>query len=1076
MKKFTFLLVVIINFIMIPSLMVKAQITTSSMNGVVYGSKGETLPGATVVAIHQPTGSKFGTTTDANGNFRISNMNIGGPYNITVTFVGYGNFEKNDAYLSLGQTFKLNVNLKEQAVSIQGVEISAKKNDIFDGNRTGAETYVGSNEINTMPTITRDLQDFTKLTPQASLVGGGVSVAGVNNRYNSIFIDGAVNNDVFGLTSSGTNGGQTGIAPISIDAIEQFQIAVAPYDVKLGGFSGAGINAVTKSGTNEYHGSAYYYLRNENFAGKSPDTLRKKLDPFTAKTYGVTVGGPIIKNKLFFFFNVEQQRDETPNPYDFGSYTGNMKNKRDSLNMVISRLKEVYKYDPGTFENPVRETNSDKFLIRFDYNINKNHRLTLRHSYTKGVSIYPYDRSSTNQIVFYNNWVNFESITNSTSLELKSSFGNKYSNSFITGYTTVRDDRNQMGDRFPFIKITDGSGSIIFGSERYSSANQLNQDVFTITDNFEIYKGKHTITVGTHNEFYKMYNLYIRDNYGNYNYSSVLAFLQNNNATYSRSYSLVDDITGDGTAAAADFKAMQLGFYVQDEYDVNNKLKITGGIRLDIPMFNDNPIAINNFDSTITKITAAGYDLKGAQSGKMPKSQLMISPRVGFNYDVFGNNKTQLRGGIGIFTSRVPLVWPAGAYTNCGMIIGGISNQSAQLRPNWNDQYTAQDFNITIKKPSGELNLFSKDFKFPQVLRTSMAVDQKLPWWGLIATAELMYTKTLNNILYENVNIKPSVKKLTGTPDNRPIFQGGSSPNLIENTYTGIYLASNTNEGYSYNATIQIQKPNDKGFSGSIAYTLGHSKGLIDGTSSQNSSQWRYMPNVRGRNDLDLAFSNFDLGSRIVAYISYRKEYKKFFATSVSLYYNGQSGSRYSYVYEANASGYDISNQDRYNPQDLIYVPASASEINFRTYTANGHTYTAAEQWTQLEQFINNDDYLKNRKGQYAERNGARMPFEHTFDFKVMQDFFVFVKGKKNTIQLSFDIFNIGNLLNSDWGRKYYITNGYYPLIKFEGYKADGTTPEFTFRKTSNTDVKSVSDSGIGSSRWFAQFGVKYIF
>ncbi len=1049
---------------------VKAQLTTSSMNGVVYGTNNETLPGATVVAVHNPTGSKFATTTDMKGFFRMANMNVGGPYTITVTFVGFKENLTNNIYLSLGQAFKLSVKMAEKSTVLTGVEVTARKNDIFDGNRTGAETYIGANEIKAMPSISRDLSDFTRLTPQASNYGGGVSVAGVNNRYNSIFIDGAVNNDVFGLTSSGTNGGQTGISPISMDAIEQFQVSVAPYDIKQSGFAGAGINAVTKSGTNEFKGTGYYFFRNENFAGTSPDSLQTKYDPFSNKSYGISVGGPIIKNKLFFFFNAEQQRNETPNPYNFATYEGNMKNKRDTIDLLVNKIKS-YGYDPGTFENSINKTYSDKFLFRIDYNINKNHKLTIRHSYTKGEAIYPYQSQGKTQIVFYNNWVNFVSTTNSTAIELKSNFGNRFANNLILGYTTVNDDRNPNGSNFPYVSIKDGSGYIVFGSERYSSANSLKQDIFTLTDNLEIYKGKHTFTFGTHNEFYKMYNLFIRDNFGNYQYNSVLDFLQNKNATYSRSYSLVDNVTGDGTAAAADFKAMQLGFYAQDEYEMNSRFKITAGLRVDIPVFQDDPIAINGFDTTLAKISAAGYNLEGAKSGQMPKSQIMFSPRIGFNYDINGDKSLQLRGGIGIFTSRVPLVWPAGAYTNCGMIVGGISGKQAVLRPDWNNQYVASDFGSSLSIPSGEINLFSQDFKFPQVLRASLGLDKKLPWWGLIGSVEAIYTKTINNINYFNVNMKPSVKTLNGGADFRPIYQGNISPNLIENAYTGIYLAKNTSEGYSYNFTVQLEKPISKGFAGSIAYTLGHSKGLNDGTSSQNSSQWRYTANVNGRNRLDLAYTNFDMGSRVVAFISYKKEYKKYFASSIGIYYNGQSGNRYSYVYE---DGYKMTNEDYKNDQDLIFVPANQTQIELKDYTVSGVTVTAAQQWANLEQFINNDEYLKSRKGKYAERNGARLPFDHDIDIRFSQDFYFFIAGKKNTLQLSFDIQNFANLLNHEWGRSYYITNGTYPLVKFEGFKNnDGVTPQFTFRKPGDIDVASISSSG---SRWLAQFGIRYIF
>jgi hypothetical protein len=492
-------------------------------------------------------------------------------------------------------------------------------------------------------------------------------------------------------------------------------------------------------------------------------------------------------------------------------------------------------------------------------------------------------------------------------------------------------------------------------------------------------------------------------------------------------------------------------------------------------MFNDDPIAIPQFDTTLAKITEAGYDIKGAQSGKMPKSQMMFSPRIGFNYDVFNNKKTQIRGGVGIFTSRVPFVWPAGAYSNCGMIIGGINitKDTVAFIADPQSQYTAEQVGLTISKPSGEINLASKDFKYPQVIRASLAVDQKLPWWGLIGSAEFMFTKTLNNVLMYNLNIKPSTKHLTGYPDDRPIYGTGGAPSFIEKRYTAIYLLDNTSDGSGYNITFQLQKNTSKGFGGSIAYTLGHAKGVVDGTSSQNSSQWRYTANVNGRNKLDLAYTGFDMGSRIVAFLNYKLNYAKKFATTFSLFYNGQSGNRYSYVY---LDGYKMTSEDALNDQDLIWIPNDMSQINLVEYTSGGITYSAQSQWDALNKFIDNDKYLSTRRGKYAERNGARLPFEHTIDMKVVQDFYLDLKGHKHTFQLSLDIFNVANLINPEWGWRYYVANSAYPLVKFEKFAADGTTPEFTFRNPADLDVKTINDAGIGTSRWYGQIGLRYIF
>jgi len=1063
--------------------------TTSGMNGRVIGTDSETLPGATVVAIDVPSGSQYGTVTDLDGYYRIPNMNVGGPYTITITFVGYEPFVKEGIFLTLGQTFKLDVNLSEQAQVLEGVVITAKQNDVFDGNRTGAETYMSNAEIQTMPSLDRSLGDFARVTPQAKVAtNGAISIAGQNNRYNAISIDGAVNNDVFGLAAQGTNGGQTGGTAISLDAIDQFQIVLAPYDVRQGGFAGASINAVTRRGSNEFEGSAYYLFRNQGLAGKTPGAIevdeRKKLDDFSASTYGLRVGGPIIKNKLFFFLSAEFQREETPKPYSFSDYTGD--SDQADLDAFADKLRG-YGYDPGGYLDKTNKLDGNKFLARLDWNIGDNHKLMIRHSYVKNESTNEPSSSKT-RISFANNGVYFPSVTNSFAAELKSNFANM-SNSLIVGYTTVRDNRDPIGGKFPALRIYDGAGTIYAGSEPYSTGNQLDQDIFTITDNFSLYKGKHTITFGVNFELSKTYNLFMRKAFGEYRYSTLDDFMNNETVPayqYERGYSLVDDVVGDGSAAAADFRTSQFGFYVQDDIQVSDDFKVTAGLRFDIPFYLDQPnpgpygdAVWQNFnDSTLALVRDYGYDTEGAKAGEMPKAQLMFNPRVGFNWDINGNQKTQLRGGIGIFTSRLPLVWPGGSYTNNGVTIGGVYHRSSWgepiwFRPEWDNQYTAQDFGAEDPIPSGQMDLFAENFKYPQVLRTSVAVDHKLPW-GLVGTLEALYTKTLNNVLYFNLNQVPAEgNHITAGEDQRPLYPDGEK---IDSRYTRIMLGTNTSEGYSYNITAQLAKQFQKGFSGNVAYTFGSAKAMNDGTSSQNSSQWRYMENVNGLNNLDLSYSDFDLGHRIMLFLSYRADYANNFASTFSIYYNGMSGDRYSYVY----NDYGDLNGEGENAGNLIWIPKDAGDINLVDMGAEGDDdyVSAAAQWAELDKFISSDKYLNDNRGGYAERNGARLPFESIMDFKFIQDFYLNTgNGQRHTLQLTFDIFNFSNLLNKDWGARRFITNDAFQLVEFEGFEDDGTTPKFTYSGSDNVeDIYNINDSGVSSSRWQGQIGVRYIF
>lgn len=1053
--------------------------TTSAMNGRITDENGEPLIGATVLAVYTPTGAEYGNITDVDGFYRIPNMKVGGPYIITVSYVGFETKTQENIYLDLGQAYKLSLSLAESAQALSEVVVTASSG-IIDGNRTGAETKVSTREINSLPNASRGIQDFTRLTPQASITsGGGLSIAGTNNRYNSIFIDGASSNDVFGLADNGQNGGQIGNYPlVSMDALDQISVAVAPYDVTLSGFAGGGISAVTRSGTNEYEGSIYYFVRNESLAGKTPEFIsepadieRERLDEFSAKTYGFRAGGPIIKNKLFFFVNGEIQREETPVPFDFGSYTGEL--TRSDVDGLVDRLNALG-YNPGSYENVVRELQAERFLIKFDYNLNRVHKISLRHSYNKGENFSP-SGSSTSRIRFANSGVFFPNTTNATTLEVASNFDQK-SNKLILGFTSVRDDRDPLGSPFPYVDIRDGD--IEFGSEQFSTANLLEQKIFTLTNNFSLYKGKHTITVGTHNEYYDMNNVFIRQNFGSYDYNSLADFYADLDGAsglatqFERSYSLVDNTTGDDTDAAAAFKALQLGFYVQDEFQVNNKLKLTGGIRVDIPMFLDDPVEDTYFNNTtIGLIEAAGYDLKGARAGQAPDPQLLFSPRFGFNFDLKGDQSTQLRGGIGVFTSRIPYVWPGAMYNNNGLTVGGVrarlsDGDDINFNPDPFNQPTVSDFGGVDAIPQGQMDLFASDFKFPQVLRTNLAVDQKLPWWGLIGTFEAIYTKSINAVFYENLNVVPSTERLEGTPDDRPIFTGGD----VDDTYSRIILGSNTSKGYSYNLTASITKPFDNGLTANAAYSFGDAYAVFEGTSSQNSSQWRGVYGVNGRNNAPLGRSDFSVGSRILASVSYKKEYLNNFATTVSLFYNGQSGTPFSYTYDDDLTGEDS------RERALIYVPASQSEIVF------ADAATANEQWAALDRYIENDEYLSERRGQYAEKNMSRTPFTSILDFRLLQDFYIELSnGKRNTIQLSFDIFNVGNLINADWGRRYFIPDGggtSVELLNFEDFQPGTNIPTYSFDTSlgDKTDILGKDDSGLISSRWQMQFGLRYIF
>jgi hypothetical protein len=1052
------------------------------MRGQVIDQNGEALIAVNVTAVHTPSGTFYGTITDEAGYYRFSNMRIGGPYTITITYVGFEDVVIEGVNLRLGEVFRQNVTMGESSEMLDEVTIVARAGSV--GTNSGSATQISTESIESMPTLNRDLDDYLRLTPQANAFGGGTSFAGTNNRYNAIYIDGAVNNDVFGLASSGTNGGQTGIAPFSIDIIDQMQVVLSPYDVTLGGFAGGGVNAVTKSGTNEFAGSAYYFLQNQDLVGKTngkeadrTGSERTKVADFTKSTYGASLGGPIIKDKAFFFVNAELQKDETPAPFNPELYT-NEPNRASiaDLENLSSYLQNTYGYDPGTFGDTSDELEGLKIFAKVDINLNDNNKLTIRHNYTKAEQFNRNVGNSRN-IDFSNNGVFFPSTTNSSAVELNTTIGTGMSNNLIIGYTTVDDDRGSLGQDFPYVRIDDGNGLIEFGTEPFSTGNILTQKIISITDNFKIYKGKHTWTIGTHNEFYDIFNLFLPWNFGQYEYDSLDDFISGAPAAdYRRVYSLVDGITGDGSAAAAEFNAMQLGIYAQDQIQVNEKLSITAGLRLDMPILTDDPGEAPRFNDEVLPRLAAQFDVANdVRAGEAPDGQLMISPRIGFDYAIEDDRSSVLRGGVGIFTSRIPFVWPGAMYNNNGLtstFLGAFAIPGdVTFRPDIQDQYVYE--NPTV--PSGDMNLFTQDFKYPQVLRGNIAWDKEFGD-GWFTSFEVLYTKTLNNVLYQNINTNDEIDfRWTGSGDDRPVFVGGE---IDEDDFGAVYVASNTSDGYSYNLSASVAKRFDFGLNASLSYSYNDAEAVSEGTSSQNSSQWRGQVHIDSRNSPVLGRADFAVGHRILGAFDYTINWNDNIGTQIALIYEGQSGAPFSYVIGGGGAR-NIANQrgSTTRNRSLVYVPTDINDINLVDFTLNdGTVVTAAEQWENLNQLIEDDPGLSGRRGQYAEKNGSRSPWVNIFDLAIRQDIGADLGGNLHKIQLSLDIFNVANLINNEWGVRYSVPGDFnnYFLYDFEGYEADGTTPQFTYSETDQGNDR-FNISGL-SSRWSMRLGVRYIF
>ncbi|PST83817.1 hypothetical protein C7T94_11580 [Pedobacter yulinensis] len=1026
----------------------EAQVTTSSMTGTVREGTNP-LPGATVKAVHEPTGTRYVVTTNAEGRFSIANMRVGGPYSVEVSYVGYESAKFSGISVKLGEPFALNAELKDNASQLQDIVVTGQRDPLMNSKRTGAATTVNEEQIKALPTLNRSLQDFTRLTPQAN----GNSFAGSSGKFNNLTIDGAVNNDVFGLTSSGLPGGNANTQPISLDAIQEIQVVLAPYDVSYGNFTGGGINAVTRSGSNKVEGSAYFFGRNESIVGKN--SLGEKASDFYNTQYGFRIGAPIVKDKLFFFVNAEQVKVQQPTLFNAGDPKGVVKPASVAdVDALAAYVQNRYGYAIGSTAAIPAETKSDKIFARLDWNINDKHQLTLRHNY---INAYDDNISRTGSLFrLENNTYQFKNNQNVSVIELRSQFNSNLSNNLIVGYSRIRDRRASIGQLFPQVEIQNWAGTsgstLQFGSERSSTANELDQDIIEFTDNLKLLVGNHTFTLGTHNEFFKFRNLFVNNYRGRYRFGSLADFYANKPSNIDVVYPAVA-----GTLPAAAFSAAQIGGYFQDEIQVVPEFRLTAGIRVDVPIFNDKPA--NN--------PAVAASFPGYGTDNIPSGQLLVSPRLGFNWDLTGDRSLQLRGGSGLFTGRVPFVWLSNQYGNTGLdyksiSLSGAAANTAGFQPDPEKQGSVGNAGSTY-----QVNLMSPNFKIPQVFRNNIAADFKLPG-GIIGTLEAIYTKNINNILYKDLNVRPSVANinpaLSGGNDTRPFY--GSK---VSSTYTGAYLLDNTSKGSAYSLTAEFKKGFSNGLFASAAYTYGQSKDLNSGTSSTAQSNWEFNQIVRNANDPELAYSLYDLRHRIVGSLSYAINYgrEKASGTTISLFYAGRSGAPFTYLYNGDLNG------DGATGNDLLYVPRSQSEIRIvsnltvRQPDGTSRVYTPQQQWDALNNFISNDPNLSGIRGQYTQRNGSRLPWEHVVDLRVMQDIGTMIGTTRNRLQISFDIFNVGNLINKEWGRQYNFSNSSYQLIS---YSSSGSS--FTFSPETLQPAYNESFS----SRWQGQLGVRYLF
>ncbi len=1025
------LLLTLVFLLAIPAAVFAQSATTGALSGTVLDADGRALPGVTVKALHNPTGTEFVAVTREDGKFLMPAVKVGGPYVITAMLDGFRTEKKENVVIKLSEKKQLNFVLNLATIDAGQIVVTAST-PVINPSRTGAAQNVSNETIENLPSISRSISDFTRLAPQfaSGEESGSFSAGGRSTRYNNIQIDGAQNNDLFGLGDSGTPGGQTATTPISLDAIQEFQIVMAPYDVRHGGFTGGGVNVITKSGTNKFHGSAYYFGRNQDLVGKGPSDY--DFAEFSEKIGGFTLGGPIIKNKLFFFISGEMSKEKKPEDYYIdGSGAANDWGNKEDADRFISILKG-YGYDAGSYDEVSNEIKSDKLFVRLDWNINTNHRLTVRHNYVNAKRDI-LRRNSKYSFTFGNGGYLMKSKSNSTVIQLNSTLSQSLFNELRINYTTIRDKRTGMGEDFPNVYVKDpGFGA---GTEQYSTRNSLDQDVLELSDTLTIFSGNHTFIIGTHNEFFKFDNVFLKKAFGSYTFDNLDDFEKGLASKYEKVWSITDDPN-----AAAKFNASQLGFFVGDEWQVTKNLTLNYGVRMDVPLFPDDPPANPDVEAAF-----------GIKTNQTPNGKILWSPRLGFNWDVSGNKETQVRGGIGIFSGRTPYVWLSNQYSNTGMT-------QREYKGYGDFDFVADPLNqpdVTGNR-TATINLIDKDYKFPQVLRTNIAIDQELPL-GFIGTVEFIYTKDINAIMYKNINLAPTGETQA---DGRAMYGThtyGSrfAPTFVNEDFNDVVLLENTSKGYNYTLSFQLQKNWGRGNMVNASYTYGMSKDLFSGTSSQALSNWKYNVTSGDPNKPELTYSSHDTRHRIVLSASKRFEFFKNAPTTISVFYQGRSGRPYStrYRYDYNGDGYS---------NDSIYVPKDENDIILVKGT-----------WADLDKYISSDPALDKHRGQIMPRNASRDPWNHRVDLKFTQDLPVpGMKGHK--LQLIFNIENLLNLFDKDSGVLRYVQYDDAPL-EFAGYDKETGKPTFKFNgNATEKDARYTINQIL--SRWRAQLGIRYKF
>ena len=1015
------------------------QITTSTLSGVVKNEKGDALVGASVHATHQPTGSEYRAQTNKSGTYTIPGVRPGGPYVVHVTYVGYKMKYVNDVNTELGVTSNVDVVLELNSKTMDAVTVTGVRNNLFSKDKTGASQVFGRRELQSIPiTGARTIDGITKYNP----FGNGSSFGAQDSRLNNFTIDGSQFNNNFGLGSSAQAGGRTGASAISLDAIDQLQVNIAPFDIRQSGFNGAGINAVTRSGSNNIEGSVYQTQRDNSsrYVGNNAKGTTVTAAKFDEKVQGFRLGMPIIKNKLFIFGNWEGiVRTEPGTTWisDGSPLTGSQVSrvKYSDMKTLSDFMKDKFNYVTGPWEGYSNQNSSNKFLVRLDWNINEKHKLTTRYVHHNSEAEINVSNSQSagagnrttqfNAMSFQNSGYIIQDNTRSAVVELNSKLSNTLHNNLIVSYDKQIEDRAYLSQMFPTIDIREGAPTYTsVGFDPFTPSNKLNYSTFNVTNNVTKFAGKHTLVGGINFQAYQSNNLFYPASNGVYIFNSLADFYKAANeslanggrpsTTLPARFQLRYSALPGGVEPMQVLKTTRVDVYGQDEWNVNKELKLTFGLRANVIAFGNT--ALEN--KAISSMTFAVKDGSGEKfnTGLMPKTQLLIEPRFGFNYDVKGEKKTQIRGGTGVFTGRPPYVFLSNQVGNNGVLTGFIDVSGAGAA---GYGFTADPNKYFVPStptlPSTfDLALTDRNYKFPQVWKTNLAVDQKLPWLGLVASAEYLYNSTINAVHYYNANLDVPVGTLGGV-DNRPRYAGNDNGVRVNDNVSMAAVLTDRDGAYHQSLTLKLEKPVSKGLWGSFAWTTANSKDFMSAGSIASGS-WQSAVSVMGNNNLDLSNSDFFVKNRMVGLLNYRIEYGKKYggATTVTLGYVGQQSNPYTYIVAGDLNG------DRVSNNDLLFVPMKGSDVRFSPLTvgtgATAITYTEAQQQDAFDKFISQDPYLSTRRGKYAERNASVIPFLHRLDLSVAQDIFVKIKGERNAFQIRFDILNFTNMVNKNWG------------------------------------------------------------